>query len=331
MGRTTVEIEETIRDRLQLYKSQKGMTYDEAIDQLLDSVDGPHPVKYDEVALQRGTNHIYHTSVDGGVGDLCTFKDSFLQSYSQPVLFGGIRSAISWETFRDGLKNISQYLEEGVESGTFSIKQKGNMWSGYGMNSFVTALENQDHRYSVEEITNPHHTENAVYITPAQWGYVIVSCQPETRFSSLTKIGVQFVTNGYPFSKQPYEMILNEMNLSLGNASEPRTWTTNNNFTTKVEPVNKISTKGTDDDQFVTSLQIKNPFYNNKTMLQKVTNKPKMFNDVTKCEHILLHLSDHHRIGKPRQYQTNRISLRADSGLTNGIEFINISCRGTWI
>lgn len=38
MGRTTIELDEDVRDELRRYKAQDGQTYDEAIIELLEAV-----------------------------------------------------------------------------------------------------------------------------------------------------------------------------------------------------------------------------------------------------------------------------------------------------
>lgn len=43
MGRTTIEVDEAIRDELRRYKAQDGDTYDEAISKLLTQASGWDP------------------------------------------------------------------------------------------------------------------------------------------------------------------------------------------------------------------------------------------------------------------------------------------------
>lgn len=51
MGRTTIEVDEEVRDRLRRYKSIEGQTYDEAIEELLDMAPWVDPIAGEEDVL----------------------------------------------------------------------------------------------------------------------------------------------------------------------------------------------------------------------------------------------------------------------------------------
>lgn len=335
MGRTTIEIDEAVRDRLRAYKDSHGMTYDGAIDQLLAQVGEPVPTDGNESLRQEQIGTVYESDIitPPETAGMCTFHQHFLSYNFQPVVFGGDGEAdLSWDDFRTALDGIRQYLPTDVKQNSFSIHQDGSgAWYGYGLESFVTALENRKQRYERAGITDPHHSETAVYLCDTEWGLVCIGLQGTTqRASHLT---IRFMTYGVPLSPHPYASLARQFDLDLTNARQNRdiehVSIENRDALDEAEIVDTI-TRDPDryDGPIVRGLIIRNPFYDDLDRLRTVTDNTSPFKEITTYEYIPCYLAGHHPASEDHDYKLRKFTMHSYCDLTSGFGFTNVECRG---
>lgn len=332
MGRTTIEVDDAVRDKLRVYKNSHGMTYDGAITRLLATAG--EPIRSDENVgtLRDDSNEIHYSDIitsPDKVG-LCSFHENFLSNTTYPVGFGGNGEAhLSWEEFHEALEGLSQYLPNGAESGSFAIHQDGGAWYGDGLGTLFSALENQDDRYDQAAIDDPETVELAVYLCQTKWGMVCLGLQlPSPHRVNAT---IQFVTDGIPFTQYPYAMMAQQLDLDFTNAA-PQTIhsVTGEHLRTPSD----LEIQGTlthaekrHNGPIVSGLLIRNPFYDDLDRLRTATDGSERFDALTTYEQIPCYLSGHHPAGETHEYELKSLTLH-QTDLTTGFSFINVECRG---
>jgi hypothetical protein len=334
MGRTTIEVDDSVRDRLRVYKDSHGMTYDGAINRLLANVGEPVPTDNDARPIQDRTGGIYDSDIitrPETVG-MCSFHEHFLSNNFHPVVFGGEGEAdLSWDEFRTTLDGVNQYLPTDVTRSSFSIHQDGHAWYGYGLGSFLNALADRDNRYERAGITDPHHTETAVYLCRTEWGLLCIGLQAGThRANHLT---IRFMTDGTPLTPYPYATLTQQMNLDLSNAHEQEIeqLTIENGRDLDEPDIVDTITRDPDrhDGPIVRGLVIRNPFYDDLDRLRTVTDNSSAFKYITTYEHIPCYLAGHHPTGEDHDYEIRKFTMYSYTGLTSGFTFTNVECRGS--
>lgn len=334
MGRTTIEVDDSVRDRLRDYKDSHGMTYNGALNRLLTSVGEPLPPDGNGEALQKHIGTIYECDIrtPPETRGVCTFHERFPTSNVQPVVFGGDGDVgLAWDDFRATIEGIAQYLPTNMKQSSFSIHQDGGKaWYGYGLGSFVNALENRDNRYEEAGVVDPHHSETAVYLCTTEWGLVCISLQAKSQKAN--HLTIQFMTDGVPLSPHPYKTMAQYLELDLTNAHDQeikRVEFENRRDIDEAEIVDTITRDpGRYGDPFVHGLIIKNPFYDDREKLQRVTDESGYFNAITTYKHIPFYFGGNHPPDEPYDYELQRVTMRSRCDLTSGFTFTNVECRG---
>jgi hypothetical protein len=79
------------------------------------------------------------------------------------------------------LLNVVQSLFGLSGQGPFSISQRGESWFGYGLDSFLSAAEQQEGRYAELNWESYHHSEQLAYLDrPETGGLICVTSQQST-------------------------------------------------------------------------------------------------------------------------------------------------------
>lgn len=333
MGKTTIEVDEAVRDRLRAYKDSHGMTYDGAIDRLLTTVGEPVPTDGNANSFRERGGTIYESDIitPPETAGMCAFHEHFMGYNYQPVVFGVDREADpTWEDFRAALTGLHQYLPNDVTRTSFSIHQYDKAWYGYGLESFIEALETREARYEQAALEDPHHSETAVYLCITEWGTVCIGLQASSKRAN--HLTIRFLTDGVPLTPHPYAAMAQQIDRDLSTAHNLDIESATVTDRRELKDTEIVDTITRDPDRYdgpiVRGLIIQNPFYDNLTKLRRVTDKSDYFKEITTYEHIPCYLAGHHPAGETHDYELKEFTLHSNFNLTSGFSFINVECRG---
>lgn len=214
--RTTIEVSESIRNRLREYKDKRGQTYDGAIDGLLSMAGAPGGLSIRSAFQYTNPEFVYRCRAES-LDLSCIYTPPFRAS--DPYLYKSTSTAVFSEfidEFEPLLRYFNLYREKREQAGIFGVSQSGYNWFGRGFDNFLKLCTNQDERYAELDNINPHHSETAVYVYRKKGTILLIYGQPSRRHDQIGHAGLYLLTSGCP-TRNDFITLLDQLPETMSN------------------------------------------------------------------------------------------------------------------
>ena len=276
--KTTVEISESVRDRLREMKDERHQTYDTVLDQMLSSFGYPDNSPIDSEYQFTDPECVFRCETDSDY-PLCVNTTPYVNS--EAYLYNSQPDTLNdfLNDFDPLMRYFGLYYNKRQYAGSFVIHQDGYNWFGLGFDNFLEACSNQKERYGNIDDLDPHHNEMAVYVYHGDGATLLIYGQPNARFDKdyLKQGGITLLTYGCP-TRRDFINLLEQVPLTMSNGlswdplildwwdgrSNHGPWKTPSTLGT-LDPESGIPI--TDDREWITSYVCENPYYKKPEVL----------------------------------------------------------------
>ncbi|WP_077067744.1 AlbA family DNA-binding domain-containing protein [Haloarcula rubripromontorii] len=260
---------------------------------------------------------VYFTNIDDGhIAEACTFSKVYWPTdpYQTSVRLTGIKlnSAI------DILSTFFEEFEIDTDSNHFTIHQQGGAWFGKGYENFLSAVSNQDYRYSTippDVEFQAYKTEQAIFVGELSYVYpnttVIMHVERYTNSEKCRRLSIELLLDGIPINTQPIDEFTEKSGVYFDNAKSidiekvgyPEPSNIPADTIDLVESHHEIG-----DEEWISGAVCRNPFHNRD---EELTQLMELSTTGGICDYQLIpaRMRDHHPRSSPKEYDTVRFLI----------------------
>lgn len=201
-NKTTVEMSESVRNRLREMKNERHQTYDTVLNQMLSAFGYPDNTPIDSEYRFTDPEYVFRCETDS-VYPLCVYTSPYVKSDS--YLYESQADTLNdfLGDFEPLMRYFGLYYNKRQHAGSFVVHQDGYNWFGLGFDNFLNTCSNQEERYAEIDNLEPHHYEMAAYVYHGEGATLLISGQPNAGFDEdyLKRAEITLLTHGCPIQR----------------------------------------------------------------------------------------------------------------------------------